>query len=76
MQTKKTKRLYYIAGIVPTKEEADEAAELRITALRNAAVAERSSFLEVADEVAGKVPVGYLKMEGCKILPSKKKAEK
>jgi len=70
------RRLYYIKGMVPTEEEKADAARLGMICFRNGAVAEKASYLEPADEVAGYVPAGYLEMKGCRILERPKTTEK
>lgn len=67
MQGKKVRNLYYLAGAVPTPDEAAEAEKLGITAFRNASLVGKEN-LEKADGVAGAVPEGYLSMKGMRFL--------
>lgn len=63
----KARKLFWIAGPVPTDFERAEAAELGITAFRNATYADTAA-LERADVVAGLVPAGYDAMPGCRVV--------
>lgn len=65
---KEKNRLFFLAGSQPTAEETAAAAALNMVRFRNAALVGDADSLEFADEVAGKVPAGYAKMEGCKVV--------
>lgn len=52
------KILYFISGPVPTKEQEAEAASLGAL-FRNAAIADKTGFVESCDAVAGDVPERY-----------------
>lgn len=54
------KILYFISGPVPTKEQEAEAAALGAL-FRNAAIADKTGFVESCDAVAGDVPERYVR---------------
>lgn len=63
--------LYFTADAVPTPAERAEAAELGITAFRNAKLVDPSRKPEPSALVAGEVPEAYKRIQGQRIAKRK-----